>query len=177
VDRRRIPELVAELVSAGFNPAKELRRYPADEDAAEARERLHHLLAEAREQRDDPLARAHQADTQPEDLRPVPGSSAAAGAARHKRRAEGPPRASPAEIRAIIDRAIHQGLWLEMIYVSAKDQARRTLLVVPERVALNREGAQVLVATDTAQNVKLSYALAQIERARSTEPRAGVVAG
>ena len=73
-----------------------------------------------------------------------------------------------------MDRAIHQGLWLEMVYFSAKDQTRRTLLVVPERVALNREGAQVLVATDTAQNVKLSYSLTQIERARSAEPKGAV---
>jgi hypothetical protein len=171
VDRRRIPELTAELVAAGFNPAKELRHYPADEDAAEARERLHHLLAEAREQRDDPLARAHTADTQPEDLRAVPGSSAAQTAVRQKRKVEGPARVSTAEVRAIVDRAIHQGLWLEMVYFSAKDQSRRTLLVIPERVALNREGAQVLVATDVAQNVKLTYAITQIERARSAEPR------
>jgi hypothetical protein len=172
IDRRRIPELVAELVSAGFNPAKELRRYPADEDAAEARERLHHLLAEAREQRDDPLARAHSADTQPEDLRPVPGSHAAQGAARQKRKQEGPTRVSVAEVRAIVERAISQGLWLEMVYLSAKDQTRKHLLVSPERVALNREGSAVLVGTDIASGVKLTYALAQIERARSAEPKA-----
>jgi hypothetical protein len=171
VDRRRIPELVAELVSAGFNPAKELRKYPADEDAAESRERLHHLLSEAREQRDDPLARAHSADTQPEDLRPVPGSHAAQGATRQKRKQEGPSRVSPAEVRTIIDRALQMGLWLEMMYLSAKDQSRRTLVVVPEKVALNREGAAVLVATDTVQNLKLSYTVSQIERIRTMEPR------
>ncbi len=172
VDRRRIPELVAELQATGFNPAKELRKYPADEDAAEARERLHHLLAEARDQRDDPLARAHSADTQPEDLRPVPGSTAAQGAQRQKRKQEGPSRASPAELRAIIERVIHQGAWLEMVYFSAKDQTRRTLMVAPERITLNREGAQVLVATDVASNTRLTYSLGQIERARSAEPRA-----
>ena len=42
---------------------------------------------------------------------------------------------------------------------------------MPERIALNREGNAVLVATDTASETKLSYALAQIERVRSTEPR------
>jgi hypothetical protein len=174
IDRRRIPELTAELLAAGFNPSKELRRYPADEDAVEARERLNHLLAEAREQRDDPLARAHSADTQPEDLRPVPGSHAALGAARQKRRQEGPGRVHPAEVRAIVERAVAQGLWIDMVYVSSKDQSRKTLLVAPEKIALNREGSAVLVATDTASGVRLSYALAQIERARSAEPRASV---
>jgi len=171
VDRRRIPELVAELQATGFNPAKELRRYPADQDAAEARERLHHLLAEARDQRDDPLARAHSADTQPEDLRPVPGSNAAQGAARQKRKQEGPVRVSPKEVRAIVERAVNQGLWLEMVYLSAKDQTRRTLIVAPERITLNREGAQVLVATDVSTQTRLTYNLAQIERARSADPR------
>ena len=171
VDRRRLPEIIAELQAAGFNPAKELRKYPVDDDAAEARQRLHHLLAEAREQRDDPLARAHSADTQPEDLRPVPGSHAAQGQARQKRKQEGPVRVSTAEVRAIVERAISQGLWLEMTYVSAKDQTRRNLVVVPEKIALNREGNAVLVATDSSQGVKLSYTLTQIERARSTEPQ------
>ncbi len=172
VDRRRIPDLMAELTAAGFNAAKELRKYPSDQDAVEARDRLHLLLAEAREQRDDPLARAHSADTQPTDLRPVPGSVAAQSATRQKRKPDGPQRVSPTEVRAIVERALQQGLWLEMVYLSAKDQTRRTLLVVPERIALNREGAAVLVATDTGQNVKLSYTLGQIERARSAEPRA-----
>jgi hypothetical protein len=172
VDRRRIPELVAELQATGFNPAKELRRYPADEDAAEARQRLHHLLAEARDQRDDPLARAHSADTQPEDLHPVPGSVAAQGAARRQRKQEGPVRVSPAEVRAIVDRAVTQGLWLEMVYLSVKEQTRRTIIVAPERITLNREGVQVLVATDVATQTRLTYNLGQIERARSADPRA-----
>jgi hypothetical protein len=175
VDRKRIPEIIDALQKSGFNPSREIRRYPADEEAAESRQRLHHLLAEARDQRDDPLARAHSADTQPEDLRPIPGTNvanAAAGrAARGGRRpGEQPQRTSPAELKAIVERAINQGLWLEMVYFSTKDQSRRSLTVVPERIALNREGNQVLVATDVAMNLKLSYALTQIERARSTEP-------
>jgi hypothetical protein len=171
IDRRRMPEIVAELAAAGFNPTKELRRYPADDAVAGARERLHHLLAEAREQREDPLARAHSADTQPEDLRPVPGSHAAQGAARQRKRTDGPGRVSTADLRTIIDRAIDTRLWLEMIYISAKDQSRKTLIVVPERIALNREGNAVLVATDVSSNTRLSYALTQIERARSADPR------
>jgi hypothetical protein len=74
-------------------------------------------------------------------------------------------------VRTIIDRALQMGLWLEMMYLSAKDQSRRTLVVVPEKVALNREGAAVLVATDTVQNLKLSYTVSQIERIRTMEPR------
>ncbi|MFZ5479695.1 MAG: helicase-associated domain-containing protein [Myxococcota bacterium] len=171
VDRRRLPEIAAALAESGFNPSKEIRRYPADEEAAEARERLHLLLAEAREQREDPIARAHSADTQPEELRPIPGGNVAQGAARQKKREQGPPRTSTTELRAIIDRAISQGLWVEMTYLSAKDQTRKQIVVVPERIALNREGNAVLVATDVAQNLKLSYALAQIERARSAEPK------
>lgn len=170
VDRRRMAELMVELDRAGFHPSKEVRRYPADEAAAETRERLHHLLAEAREQREDPLARAHSADTQPEDLRPVPGSAAAQRVQARKRQ-EGPPRLSIAEVRAIIERAIGLGMWLEVVYLSVKDQTRKSLVLVPERIALNREGAQVLVATDTATHTRLTYALTQIERARSTEPR------
>ena len=172
VDRRRMGEIVVELEKCGFRPSRDVRRYPADEAAADARERLHHLLAEAREQREDPLARAHSADTQPEDLRPVPGSSTAQKMApRERKEVPKAPRTSTSEVRAIVERALNHGLWLELIYVSAKDQSRKTLTIAPERIALNREGAAVLVATDVSQNLKLSYALTQIERARSVEPR------
>ena len=172
VDPRRMAELIAELERSGFRPSREIRRYPADEAAADARERLHQLLAEAREQREDPLARAHSADTQPEDLRPVPGSSTAQRTApRERKETPKSPRTNTTEVRAIVERALNHGLWLEMVYVSAKDQTRKNLTVAPERIALNREGASVLVGTDVAQNLKLSYALTQIERARSVEPR------
>ncbi len=169
VDRRRLPELTLALMENGFNPGREIRRYPNDDDAAQSRERLHHLLAEAREQRDDPVARAHRADTQPEDLRAVPGSGTAA---QQKRREapKGPQRASPAEVRAIVEKAITGGLWVEMSYVSVKDGTRRQFIVAPEKVALNREGAAVIVATDTATGARLSYSITQVERARTTEP-------
>ena len=170
VDKRRMPELCAELTKAGFNPSRELRHYPADADVADARERLHHLLAEARDQREDPLARAHSADTQPEDLRPVPGSAVAQRVA-PKKRPDAPPRGSPEDIRMTVERAAGQKQWLEMIYFSLKDQTRKHLVVVPERVTLNREGVQVLVATDSATGTKLTYTLTQIERARPVEPR------
>ncbi len=166
VDRKRLPELTIELMQVGFNPCREIRKYPADEHVAESRERLHHLLAEARDQRDDPLARAHNADTQPKDLQAVPGSAAATQQKR-QRPDHRPQRASPAEVRAIIERALGDGLWVEMIYHSLKDDSRKNIMVVPERIALNREGNAVLVATDTSQNIKLTYSLAQIERVRS----------
>lgn len=172
VDRKRLAELTLLLIEAGFTPGKEIRRYPADDEAQSSRERLHHLLAEAREQREDPVSRAHRADTQPEHLAAVPGSGVST---QQKRRAEpkGPPRTTPAEVRAIIEKALNGGLWLELIYHSVKDDSRKQLLVVPERVALNREGAQVLVAQDVATQARLSYALAQVERCRTTEPKAG----
>ncbi|MBM4368884.1 MAG: hypothetical protein FJ102_21900, partial [Deltaproteobacteria bacterium] len=69
----------------------------------------------------------------------------------------------------IIEKAIKAGTRLEMTYVSAKDGTRRQIIVAPEKVALNREGAAVLVATDVATNTRLSYAIMQIERARTQE--------
>jgi hypothetical protein len=170
VDRRRLPELAVELTRHGFNPGKEVRKYPADEDALESRQRLHVILAEAREQRDDPLARAHQADSQPEDLQPVPGGGIA-GQQKARQRREQPQRASPAEVRAIVEKALQHGLWVEVAYHSLKDGERKHLILAPERLALNREGNAVLVATDTEQNVKLTYAVAQVERIRTTPPR------
>jgi hypothetical protein len=170
VDRRRLPEITVALMEAGLNAGKVIRKYPADDEAAQSRERLHHLLAEAREQREDPVARAHRADTQPAELRPVPGSNVA----HQQKRREGPkvpPRASPQEVRAIVDKAIANGFGIEMIYHSAKDDSRRQLLVVPEKVALNREGAAVLVALDVESGSRLSYAITQIERARTTDKR------
>jgi hypothetical protein len=173
VDRHRMDELRVALKAAGFNPPSDTRRYPSDLDVAAERHRLHQILAEARDQRNDPLSRAQSADTLPEDLRPIPGTSAAQSAARERRKREDrPPRAHPNEIRAIVERAITDGRWLELVYVSAKDNTRKNLVVAPERIALNREGNQVLVGTDTQTNVRLTYTMAQIERARSTEARA-----
>jgi hypothetical protein len=173
VDRRRIQELSMELVANGFNPAREFRRFPAAEDAVAARDRLHQVLAEARENREDPVARAHSADTRPADLHPVPGSGPARSqrAPQHAAPDARPPRSAPAEVRAIAERALQQGLWIEMVYRSAKDDSRKELVVVPERVALDREGNAVLVGTDQASGQRLSYRLSQVERARSTAPR------
>ncbi|HNC95812.1 MAG TPA: helicase-associated domain-containing protein [Myxococcota bacterium] len=169
VDKKRMPELAAELQKAGFAPSREIRRYPADEITVEARGRLHMLLAEARDDREDPVARAHSADTQPEDLRPIPGSTLAQGLARKERRQQGPPRITPEEAKEMAEKAISDRRWLQMEYLSTKDQSRKEFIVVPERVALNREGALVLVATEITANQRLSFALAQILRLRSVE--------
>lgn len=171
VDRRRIGELSAELIRAGFTPSKEVRRYPADEGAVEAQERLHMLLATARGEREDPVARAHSVDTQPEDLRPVPGSTLAQGLARRERKKEGPPRVTPEDAKIIAEKAIADHRWIQMEYLSAKDNTQKEFIVVPERIALNREGAFVLVATEIQLNQKLSFALAQILRLRPVEAR------
>lgn len=176
VDRKRLPELTLLLIEAGFSPGREIRKYPADDDAQSSRDRLHHHIAEAREQREDPVSRAHRADTQPESLCPVPGSGVAAQTKRRDTQ-KSPPRTSPLEVRAIIEKAINAGLWLELIYHSTKDDSRKNLLVVPERVALNREGAAVLVAVDVPTQARLSYAVVQIERCRTADPRGGDARG
>ncbi len=172
VDRKRLPEITIALMEAGFNPGKDIRRYPGDQEAAQSRERLHHQLAEARELREDPVSRAQRADTLPEDLNPVPGSTIAH---QSKRRQEprGPARASIQEVRAIIEKALKGSLGVELSYHSIKDDTRKMHLVVPERIALNREGASVLVALDVESGNRLSYALAQIERARTTDKKVG----
>ena len=118
---------------------------------------------------EDPVARAHSADTQPEDLRPIPGSTLAQGLARKERRQQGPPRITPEEAKEMAEKAISDRRWLQMEYLSTKDQSRKEFIVVPERVALNREGALVLVATEITANQRLSFALAQILRLRSVE--------
>ena len=95
----------------------------------------------------------------------------AAHRAQTRRGPQPPPRTNPQEARAAAERAIQQSFWLEVLYVSAKDDSRRDLVLIPERVALNREGAFVLVAFDTATGTKLSYPIAQIERIRVVPPQ------
>ena len=118
------------------------------------------------------MARAQRADTQPEQLHPIVGSAVAAQVKRRED-AKAPPRGSTPEVRAIVEKALKGGLGLEMIYHSLKDDSRRQMLVIPERIALNREGASVLVALDLESGNRLTYAILQIERARTTEQKAG----
>ncbi len=169
VDRNQLHTVRQVLLATGFNPPEQPRVWPEAEASERETQAFHVLVAEAREQRNDPQGRAHLADTQPGDLRPVPGSNLAFDAPR--KRKSGLPRVTATEAQAIAQRAIDEGRWLAVTYVSAKDGARRDLVLAPERLATNREGNLVLVALDTAQQVKLTYALAQIERARTTEAR------
>ncbi len=103
VDRNRLPKLIELLNELGFQPAKEALLYPGDPEQSAARERLSEMVAEAREVSGDPMARAHAADTQPEDLHPVPGSQVRVP---KKKKKELPPRVSPQDARSVIDKAI-----------------------------------------------------------------------
>jgi hypothetical protein len=172
VDRNRLPELRALLLSHGFHPPEALRRYPAEDGVAEERQRLRLMLAEARERRNDPSARSHAVDTQPAELRAVPGSQLAVNQGRVRKKA-GLPRVDALEAKLLAERAIADAKWVQMTYVSAKDGTRRDVIVIPERLAVNREGNLVLVATDTGSGAKLTWAIAQIERGRLTDPQLG----
>ncbi|NOY25565.1 MAG: hypothetical protein GXP62_06800, partial [Oligoflexia bacterium] len=161
IDRTRLAELNEALNDAGFAPTQGARRYPDDPASVGAREHLIELVAQARDRRDDLVALAQHADTRPENLEPVPGT----GHASKKRRKKGdlPPRRSPREVRETCERAIAIGASLKMLYVS-RDDNRKLLTVKPERLAVNAQGQQVLVATDLARDARLSYQIVQIER-------------
>ncbi|MDP6934167.1 MAG: hypothetical protein QGG40_14680, partial [Myxococcota bacterium] len=162
VDRTRIDELREALVEAGFSPGSGTRVYPADPHAAEARLKLLQTVAAARDDQLDPVAREHAADTLPESLHLIPGAEGPARKGR-KRRDNLPPRRSPREIREICERAIAQGENLALLYVS-RDNQRKLTRVAPERMAINPQGQQVLVARDLKRDERLSYQIVQIER-------------
>lgn len=169
VDRTRLNELNEVLAEAGFSPAQSTRRYPDDPQAVDARSRLLHLVAQARDDRDDLMAIAQHADAQPEVLEPVPGTGHASKK-KAKKKDELPPRCSPREVRDIAERAIATGQRLKLLYVT-KDQERKLVTVEPEKLAVNQKGQQVLVARDVARNERLSYQLVQIERLSALEKR------
>lgn len=168
VDRSRLEEVRRILQDVGFHPSREVRKYPADTVTAEARERLLALVEKAREANEDPLARAHEKDSEPEDLHPVPGTGIK-DRKKARARAALPPRTTPEETEAALRQAISDGLDLELVYVT-KDDRRTLLKVAPERLAINREGVQVLVARDLEKQERLSYRVSQIERVRSISP-------
>jgi hypothetical protein len=80
---------------------------------------------------------------------------------------------SALEAKALFEKAIAEARWVQMTYVSAKDGSRRDVVVIPERLAVNREGGLVAVATDTGTGSRLTWAIAQVERARPVEPNLG----
>ncbi len=161
VDRSRLPQLNAVLIENGFSPAPRVRQYPDDPHQVEARGRLLELVNQARDARQQLIERTHAADTLPEHLCPVPG---AGGARQRKRkRDELPPRRSPREVRELCEKAIATQQNLEMLYVS-RDDTRKLVKVEPERIAVNHQGQQVLVAKDISKGDRLSYQVIQIER-------------
>jgi len=167
VDRTRMAELGKALTAAGFNPAPQTRKYPDDPQQVEARKRLLELVANARESRTDQLAASQAADTQPEGLHVVPGTGHNSKPRRRKRN-DLPPRRTPREVRELCERAIALKLNLELLYVS-RDDKRNHIRVAPERLAINHQGQQVLVARDLGKDARLSYQLAQIERMNTIE--------
>ncbi len=167
IDRTRLEEIHAALRESGFVPVPTPRKYPDDPQAVDARHKLLRTVAEARDDRDDPVAQAHRADTQPELLHVIPDAAGAQKKAKRKRD-NLPPRRSPREIREIVERAVALGHELDMLFVT-KDGQRKVLKVKPERLAVNQAGDQVLVATDTAKGERLSYKLVQIERMGTRE--------
>ena len=58
-----------------------------------------------------------------------------------------------------------------MLYVT-RDNQRKLVRVAPERLAVNHEGQQVLVARDLSRNERLSYQIIQIERLGLVEAKA-----
>jgi len=162
VDKSRIDDLNEALVQAGFNPGASPRKYPDDVDQIDARKRLLTIVTEAREERLDHVAFAHAADTQPESLHPIPGTTKRPRRS-SKRGSKTPPRCSPAEVREICETAVSTKKNLEMLYVT-RDNQRQMIKVEPEQVAINHAGQQVLVARNLATNERLSYQLVQIER-------------
>ena len=162
VDRNKLPEIYAILSEAGIRPAKEIHRYPGAPEQAAARARLHELLADAREQSEDPQARAHAADTQPEDLHAVPGTGSGGKKRRRKKKDEAP-RISAREAKQQLDRAIALGQTMKVVY-EGKGGTRTTYKLAPTRLALNASGDQVVVAKNVETDELRTFKVARIER-------------
>ncbi|MCP4805632.1 MAG: WYL domain-containing protein [Proteobacteria bacterium] len=162
VDRNKLPEIYTILSEAGIRPSKEINRYPGAPEQAASRARLHELLADAREQSEDPQARAHAADTQPEDLHPVPGSGSG-GRKKRKKKKDDIPRLSAREAKQQLDRAIALNQTMKVGY-AAKDGKRVTYTLSPTRLALNAAGDQVVVAKNEQTGDLRTFKLARIER-------------
>ncbi len=162
VDRSRIAELTAVLREADFSPMQKIREYPGSSQAVDARKRLLELLQEAHTAREDLLAMAHSADTQPATLQVIPGT-ARTPRRRSRRRDPMPPRHTPDEVRDICEAAITNRTKLQMLYITRASE-RKLVTVAPERLAVTAKGQQVLVAKDLTRQERLSYHLLQIER-------------
>ena len=164
VDRSKLPEIYALLAELELHPARDIHSYPGDPEQQGLRQRLHELLARARENSEDPLARAHAADTQPEELQPVPGS----GGARRKRKKKKAEtqRVTPKQARELLDRAIATGAKVDVVYLK-KGGERVKYKLAPTRLALNPKGDQVVVATNLETGDLRTFKIVNIERIQS----------
>ena len=162
IDRTKLPELMALLDEYGLNPGKELHQYPGDPEQVGARERLHDLLGEARAASEDPLARAHAADTQPQDLHPVPGTTNGVGRKRSRKKKETTQRMSTREARQVLDKAVALRQEIDVVYLG-KDGERTKYKLRPQRLALNPKGDQVVVALNAKDELR-TYKVERIER-------------
>ena len=163
VDRARMPELNQALIEAGFAVAPQTRTYPDDPSGVDARRRLLNFVTEARAGREDPLTRAHAADTQPSLVQLIPNATAIPAKKGRKKKKALPTRRSPREVQDVVLDAIQQAKNIDMIYVT-RGMERKRLTVKPERIATNAQGQQVLVASDIAKGDRFSYQMIQIER-------------
>ena len=161
IDRTKLPELMSVLDEHGLNPGRELHQYPGDPEQVGARARLHELLSDARAASEDPLARAHAADTQPEDLHGVPGVST--GRKRSRKRKDVTQRMSVREARQLLDKAVALRQELSVVYLG-KDGERNTYTLRPQRLAINPKGDQVVVAINCQTEDLRTYQVSRIER-------------
>ena len=141
-----------------------LRRVESERRAA----RGHRAVALGRDSRpragrEDPLTRAHAADTQPSLVQLIPNATAIPAKKGRKKKKALPTRRSPREVQDVVLDAIQQAKNIDMIYVT-RGMERKRLTVKPERIATNAQGQQVLVASDIAKGDRFSYQMIQIER-------------
>jgi hypothetical protein len=163
VDPSKMDEINRILNETGFHPSKELNRYPGSPDQVASRDRLLQMVADARATSEDPLARAHAADTQPEDLVCVPGTGKKS---KRKSKKSSAPRVSPREARLIANHAITSGANLELLYL-ARDGSRVASSVKPQRLAVTPDGNEVMVGRDLKKDELRTYRLINIERMRA----------
>lgn len=160
IDPLKRDEIVAVLREMGFDPAADTRRYPGDPEQVEARQTLHRMVNEARENPDDPLA-GTSGLVPPEKMHPVPGTKVAnvKGA-----EPDQPPLVTADEVRVLIDRAMSKDLDLEMVYL-AKNGQRLACIVQPQRLAFKAD-APVLVGLDRTEDERRTFVLERVERLR-----------
>jgi hypothetical protein len=160
IDPNRRADLNAVLEECGFMPGRELRAYPGAPEQVEARQNLHRLVAEAREDALNPVSRGSSI-VPPGSLHALPGTKLASLG---ESKVELPPLVEVDEVRMLLDRAMSKDGQVEMVYL-AKNGQRLALVVHPQRIAFKGE-APVLVGVDTADSERRTFVLDRIERLR-----------